>query len=64
MARYQLIKEYPGSLDKGTIVYSGHKEQSYSDYKYKVKNEKNVRSYIFFDADYIEKFPKHWKKLS
>jgi hypothetical protein len=62
MAQYKLILEYPSSPEKGSIVYSGHRERAYSDLKYKLKNGRNIKNYIFFDADLIEKFPKFWKK--
>lgn len=63
MARYKLVLEYPGSPEKGSIVYSGHRERSYSDLKYKLKDNKNTKNYIFFDSNQIENFPKFWKKL-
>lgn len=63
MKRYKLVKEYPGSPDKGTIVYSPHRERSFNDFPYKMKNTKNVKNYLFFDSVYIENFPEFWKKL-
>lgn len=63
MARYKLIKEYPGSQPKGTIAYSGHRVSAYKDMKYKLKNKGKTINYIFFSAEYIENHPKFWKKL-
>lgn len=63
MERYKLKKEYPGSPKKGSIVYSGHKNQAYSDHKYKLKNEPGVSNNIFFDKNDIEGYPDNWKKL-
>ena len=63
MKRYKLIQEYPGSHKKGTIVYSPHREQAYKDLKYKIKNEKDIINHIFYDEEYIENYPKFWKKI-
>lgn len=63
MERYCLIREYPGSPAKGTIVYAPHRVQAYKDLKYKMKNKGNVSNHIFFDAAYIEKFPKFWRRI-
>jgi hypothetical protein len=63
MERYKLVKEYPGSPDKGTIVYSPHRSQAYKDMKYKMKDERNVTNQIFFSQDYIENHPEFWKKM-
>lgn len=67
MERYELVREYPGSPEKGTIVYAPHREKAYQDKdgssKYKMKDTRNCKNYIFFSADYIEKYPKFWKKI-
>jgi hypothetical protein len=64
MERYKLKKEYPGSPKKGSVVYSGHKREAYSDYKYKLRNEPGVSNDIFFDKNDIEGYPDNWKKLN
>ena len=63
MTRYKLTKLYPGSPEKGTIVYSPHRIGAYKDVKYKMKNSKNNRNYLFFSSKYIENFPEFWKKI-
>jgi len=67
MVRYKLTQVYPGSPDKGTIVYAPHREKAYQDpdgsNKYKMKDSRNCRNYLFFSADYIENHPKFWKKI-
>lgn len=63
MKRYKLIQEYPGSFPKGTVVYSSHQEESYKDEKYKVKNTRNCKNYIFYSEEYIENYPKFWKRI-
>jgi hypothetical protein len=64
MKRYQLIRKYPGSPELGTIVHSPHKIKSYGfGDEYKMNNSKNTKNWIFYSKDYIEKYPKFWKKL-
>ncbi len=63
MERYKLIRKYPGSLDIGTVVYAPHRMSAYSDYKYKMRNVGNTSNHIFYDSEYVEKFPEFWKKI-
>lgn len=55
--------EYPGSPKKGSTVYSGHKIKSYSDYSFKLKNDRDCINYIFFTENDIKNHPKIWKKI-
>jgi hypothetical protein len=63
MERYKCIRNYPGGPGKDVVVYHPHKEVAYKDRYFKQKNEENSRNYIFFDEDYVKKFPKYWKKI-
>lgn len=63
MERFVLVMEYPGSPEKGSMVYSNHRMKAYSDYKYKLRNERNVKNHIFYSREYIENYPRHWRKL-
>lgn len=63
MERYKCILDYPSGPSKGSIVYSGHQEKAYQDFKYKLKDERNIKNYIFFTDQEIENYPLNWKKL-
>lgn len=68
MTRYELIKEYPGSPKKGTIVYTPHKHLKWGgewieEMKYKMKNFKNVDNQLFYSRHEIEDWPKYWKLI-
>ncbi len=65
MKRYKLIQKYPGSFPVGTIVYkAGKKYKSFGHSEdYKVNNRRRISNWIFFSPEYIESYPKFWKKL-
>lgn len=65
MKRYKLIQEYPGSFPKGTIVYHPHQNKwGGVENDYKIKNpDRYTDVQIYYSKDYIENYPKFWKKL-
>lgn len=65
MKRLKLIQEYPGSFEKGTIVYHPHKNK-FGGYKmdYKVKNPNRYTNVqVYYSKEYIENYPKFWKQI-
>lgn len=63
MERYQLVREYPGSPELGTVVFHPHRDRSNQDYHFKMRNTPGVYNCIFYSKDYIKSFPKFWKKI-
>ena len=63
MERYKCVLDYPSGPGKGSVVYSHHKEKAYNDFKFKLKNDKNTRNFIFFTEEEIKNYPLNWKKL-
>lgn len=65
MKRYKLVREYPGSPKLGSVVWftEGKFKSLGHNNSYKLSNTRNSRNYIFYEIDYIEDYPKFWKKL-
>jgi hypothetical protein len=65
MKRYKLVKEYPGSPDKGTIVYRPHRNNFGGwEMDYKERNpDRYTSNNIYHYKDNIEKFPEFWKLI-